>query len=308
MYRPYSELVSEFSNWQDENNMIDDPNEYMKYIWEIPQSVINQWKTELDDDADLFTDEEIEQYKTNFDEGGSILGIYNVVKDQSETTTVKLYKLTEIDKEFAISDILVTKNYRLESSKNPVELPDGNTLELPVLIKYESIKFNEPFDLVDHDISLQHGVLNGEKYQMELRDENKVNENSLLATINYKTGDLHLIRNFDSNEDKFVEYYNMLLAGMSSGGAGGGGGTTVGTVIEPYDYLTVSGTYIVLGEPVELVFTFDCSYENGDEPNNNKAIMSALKGQDTTIKSFISNYDFEIGGKEEIPIGGSLKV
>lgn len=280
--KSFSELVKAYYDWQRENDIDNNSNEGVNYIWELPRDAVEQWKTELEKDKYLFRDEVYQNYLHQFDEGGTLLGINNILHDDSNM--VKLYKLTEYKERFIIERILVSKTQRLPIRGSEVELPDKRKIELPITVKYGSIVLDEPYDLKDKKISYNHGTLVGEGFKRELRDSNIINDNSLLATINYHTGEIHIIRNNDENEDKFIKNAQSSFS------------TSSGIPIPrlPYEYLTVSGSFITLGDPVELVFSFDCT---GDSSLSSlkDSINSILVNQNNYIKQYINNYDYDLG-------------
>ena len=282
--RPFSDLVCEFSNWLTENNIDLSYDEYIKYIWEVPQQAVDQWKTELDDYKHLLPDYVYNIYVKQFEEYGTIMGIYNVVHDNS--TSAKLYKVSRYLKNFTINDILVTKNFFLPTENNLVELPDGRHVNLPTSIEHGTLKFNLPVDLLDYPIDYSRGTLSSEGFNLHIRDENKINGNSLLATINYQTGLLHLIRNYDYNEELFVKYYNALKSNSSSNPSSGNPGISV----KPYVYLTVSGSFYSLGAPVTLVFEFNCNEQITDENEEYNKQVSYMSEQSKIIQDSINYY------------------
>ena len=279
--RPFSDLVCEFSSWLTENNIDFSYDEYIKYIWEVPQQAVNQWKTELDDYKHLLPDYVYNIYVKQFEEYGAIMGIYNVVHDNS--SSAKLYKLSRYLKNFTINDILVTKNFFLPTENNLVELPDGRQVNLPTSIEHGTLKFNLPVDLLDYPIDYSRGTLSGEGFNLHIRDENKINGNSLLATINYQTGLLHLIRNYDYNEELFVKYYNALKSDSSNSSGNS-------TSVKPYVYLSLSGSFYSLGAPVSLVFEFNCNEQISNENEEYNKQVSYMSEQSKIIQDSINYY------------------
>lgn len=334
--RPFSEFNQEFSEWIRINNIPYSHKEYVKYIWEIPKKAIEQWKTELDEYRDLFSDEVYQTYINQFEPGGSILGIYNIAHDNSNTA--KLYKLTSIYKEFTINDILVSKNFQLPTPPNSITLPDGISVNLPTSIEHGTLNLFSPeekIDLVDSVLSdISKGSLVGLGFSIGQRNENILNSNSFLATINYQTGILHIIRNNNSNEEKFVKYYKWLLdeinhsnahicssGGASSSNSGSGGGSSKSffpvhssSQVTPYSYMTVSGSFNALGEPLQLVFEFDCLKQPVIEPDEEylslinyssqqeviiqqikKSVLESVRIQQEIINNHTGNFDFQLG-------------
>lgn len=329
--RTFSEFSQEFSNWMLENNLNYNYEEYIKYIWEIPKNAVSQWKTELDEYKDLFTDEVYQTYINQFEPGGSILGIYNVVHDNS--SIAKLYKLTSTYKEFTIDNILVSRNFQLPVPPNRVTLPDGLSVNLPTSIEHGTLNLFEPYnkiDLVDSTKNPSRGSLTGTGFSSGIRDSNMLNSNSFLATINYQSGILHIIRNNNSNEDKFIKYYKWLVEEInhsnshtcSSGSGTNGSGSSPSSFhslhslsqVTPYDYISVSGSFYALGAPLTLVFQFDCNQEPPDsEDEEYKSLVSYSSNQETIINQiksslalsmknnqniinkFSGNYDFQLG-------------
>ena len=315
--RPFSDLTQEFSDWLLENNISFNHEEYVKYIWEVPQQAVDQWKTELDDYRELFSDEVYQTYINQFELNGSIMGVYNIVHDNS--TTAKLYKLSTSYKEFTVKDILVTKNFQLPIPSNRVTLPDGTSVNLPTSIEHGSLKLFTPenkIDLVDSILDITRGSLTGDGFAIGIRDENKLNNNSFLATINYQSGMLHIIRNNDANEEKFVRYYKWLLEEISHGNSHScsAGISSNGTPIVssfspihsssqviPYNYISVSGSFNALGAPLTLVFSFDCIKEPEDlEDEEYKQLTSYSSNQASVIKQIKEDLDKSIKENQEI--------
>ena len=339
--RPFSDLTQEFSNWIQENNINYNHEEYVKYIWEVPKKAVDQWKTELDDYRELFTDEVYQTYINQFELNGAILGIYNVVFDDS--TTAKLYKLTSSYKEFSINDILVSKLVQLPIPPNKITLPDGKSVNLPTSIEHGTLKLFYPdsenplnednsIDLIDATLSnVSRGSLAGYGFSIGDRDDIELNHNSFLASVNYQTGILHIIRNNNPNEEKFIKYYKWLLDEIRhssshscpTGGtsSSGGTGTSFSSIhslsqVTPYNYISVSGSFFSLGTPLTLVFSFDCepkpqtiddkeynelvSYSSNQEiiiQNIQKELADSMKEQQNIINTYSNNYDFQLGSR-----------
>lgn len=332
--RPFSDLNQEFSEWIRINNIPYSHEEYVKYIWEIPKKAIDLWKTELDEYRDLFSDEVYQTYINQFEPGGSILGIYNIAHDNSNTA--KLYKLTSTYKEFTINDILVSKNFQLPTPPNRITLPDGISVNLPTSIEHGTLNLFEPYDkidLVDSIADVSRGSLAGVGFTSGIRDANMLNSNSFLATINYQTGILHIIRNNNSNEDKFVRYYKWLIdeinhsnahmcsSGTGTSGSTGSSGATSSfrslhslSQVTPYDYISVSGSFYALGTPLTLVFEFDCLNQPVIEPDKEylslidyssqqeviiqqikESVLESVRIQQEIINNHTGNFDFQLG-------------
>lgn len=320
--RPFSDLTQEFSNWIDSNNIKFSQEEHIKYIWQLPVSAINQWKTELDDYRDLFSDEVYQTFVNQFEDKGAVLGIYNVARDNS--SIAKLYKLSSYYREFTIEDILVSRDFQLPIESNLVTLPNGSQINLPTSIEHGSIKLfypdkSNPFNLSNSiDLSdsilkdVSKGSLVGYGFSIGSREHNRLNSNSFLATVNYQSGILHIIRNNNLNEKKFVDYYNLAKSGGSRSSSSGSSSSS--SMITPYDYISVSGSFCTLGNPVSLVFSFDCNdkiesiedeqYNNLTSYSNNQSLIikkikedldNSILEQQKIIQEYSNNYDFLLG-------------
>lgn len=283
--RPFSDLVCEFSNWLTEKNMELSYKEYIKYIWQIPHQAAEQWKTELEDYKHLFPDYIYNIYVKQFEEYGAIMGIYNVVHDNS--TSAKLYKVSRFLKNFNINDILVTKDFYLPSENNLVTLPDGIQVHLPTSIEHGSIKFNPPVDLIDSPIDFSRGSLSSEKFRLHISNSNRINQESLLATIDYQSGLIHIIRSYLPNEQKFIRYYNLLNSSSSSSGSSS---SSDSSSVPPYDYLNISGSFYSLGSPVTLEFEFNCNEQITQEDEEYNIQMSYMSEQSKIIQNSMNYY------------------
>lgn len=288
--KSFNELVKAFYDWQEENDIVNNHEELIKYIWILPRDAVQQWKTELEKNKDLFREDIYQGYISQFDEGKTLLGISNIIHDDSDT--VKLYRLTEYDEEFIIDNILVSKTQTLPIKGTEIELPGGQTFELPITIKYGSITLNEPYDLKDSKVNQNHGVLVGDGFRKGLRESNMIGSNSLMATVNYKTGEFAIIRNNDENEINFVK--NAKPSTSSSSSSSGSSSSSTSTKYH-YTYLTISGNFTTLGTPVELAFSFDCTGDSNSTVDNKAVINGILLKQNEFIKQYINNYDYDLG-------------
>ena len=264
----FGELIQKFSEFRLESDIKDAINNAVKYVWEIPQIALDAWKTEIDEYEDKFTSEELENYRNMFEVKKSICGVHII--SLSTDTKARLYQATENEYTFTSPNFLVSTDFNILAQSpysNLVTLLNGKTEELPYVLKPKSFEFKTVFDGIDSKSNDAFGVFQGYDFSVtHLRDHNRQGEESIFGSVNYSSGDIHLVRSNTSNEEKFVKYYQMLAAGMNngSGNNGQGGGTAV--QIEPYDYATVIGTCIVLSGPLQLIFEMETNQDPYIEP------------------------------------------
>lgn len=252
--KSFSELTEAFFRWHRDNGIIYDIHEMVKYVWQFPQHAVDQWKKELVTFKDVIPGNLYDAYQDQFDPpGGIILGVPTLAP-HSNSNFAKLYKTTHRTQTFSKSNILVSADFTLSNYGTEVDVPGGGTANLPAAIVYNSVKFDAPLDLEDNRVGYIRGSLIGEGFIGLERNHNRKNKESVLCTIDYQSGAVHLIRSNKENERKFIQA--AAAANSSTNNGSSGTGTGSGTQIS-YDYLDVSGTYDVLSGPLTCVFTFD---------------------------------------------------
>lgn len=257
----FSNLAREFSDYRQEIDINDTYSNNYKYVWELPADALEYWKDEIDPYIEKFTTDEIEAYKSMFQVGKKILGIY--VGAESLDTYARLYQLTEYTWHFTIPDILCSVDYNIirhSPYSRGVTLPSGHYTELPLLIKPRSVRFTNVFDGWDIPSNDQYGNISGYGFDCFTRDHNRRGQESIYGFVDYQHGDIHLVRSHVGNEIKFERYYDLLVqlaaSSGSSSSSGGGGGISVSRPI-PYDYATISGELIILAPPITTVLEVD---------------------------------------------------
>ena len=264
----FGKFAAKFYDWRVENNFSTDVNNNIKYMWSIPQAALDQWKTELEPNKERFTDQEYESYQSMFELGHSLLGI-NIAKTTNDNI-VTLYVVTEKEVEFTVSKVLTgTTTKIVDGYTTDATLPDGSQITLPFLIKPNSLYTGTVeeenatvFDCKDTR-SGKFGTIIGKGFVSFRRDHNMLGEESWLGTIDYTTGNLHLIRYNPSNEEAFIKNYKAAgsagSSSSSSSGSGSGSGSSTAAKAIPYEYADLSGIVNILTEPINVVFSYDIS-------------------------------------------------
>lgn len=323
--RPFSDLCQEFSNWTKSNNIPFGNSEFNKYIWEIPKSAFSQWQSEMDEFKDSLPPLIYQNYLNQFLPDGSILGISNIALDNSNS--VKLFKLSSITKEFSINNLLVSKSVKLPVEPNLITLPNGIQLTISSSIEPGSINISYPVDsvdLMDSSSNTHRGTLVGKGFINMSRNSNMLNSNSLLATIDYQNGILHIIRNNNSNEENFVKCRSMLKeltensndndSNDNDNNDSNSSSDNSNVNIPSFSYMNLSGSFSSLSAPVTLVFEFDCSSQPSINPSEEylslinyssnqeiiinqikDSISSAINTQQNIINTYTGNFDFQLG-------------
>lgn len=260
----FGNMAKEFNDWRQESDIADNPSNGYKYVWEIPADCLAEWKESMAPYEDKLTEQQLQAYKSMFEVGQQLLGIY--IGATALDTKVRLYQLTEYDFDFSIPDILCSIDYSVADGSpygSTLEFPSGQTFDLPFLIRPSTFKMNSVFDGMDSQQSQEFGIISGEKFATHERDHHRLGEESIYGFINYKTGDIHLVRSNISNESKFEEYYDLLVmlaagggqsgGGSSGGSSGSGSGAPAIPPPDPYDYANITGTMKILGPPITTV-------------------------------------------------------
>lgn len=272
-----SELAQYYYDWQLKTNFNHDINENTKYFWSIPQQALDGWKTEIDEYKDSFTTHVYNIYQNMFQIGHNLLGL--VIGHISNDNYIRLYELNENIVSWNMQNVLCSKTINVlvtNGIKQYVQINKNTSLKLPIVIKPNTLTidpYNDDgeilFDLIDSKHN-QIGVCTSSSYELKERNQHRLKEESWLATIDYCDGDLHLIRSNTTNEKKFVDYYSYLIRMLNSiitttVKNDDGTTTTTSTIsyypekskITPYNYINISGTVTVLGEPLHEVFKFN---------------------------------------------------
>lgn len=217
--KPLATLAQAFNDWKVQNNINSDISEMSKYIWEIPENALDFWMHELDDRTDVFTEHVLNTYRDMFHVGHRILGI--VIGGISTDTKIRLYKLSEAEINWSFEQVLCSDTINILTQNNLVNnilMPSGYEISLPMIIKPDSLQIlSEQFDLTDGRISTL-GLCAGQEFKIFEREQNRLLNESWLGTINYQTGDFHIVRSNLNNEKKFEKYYRWLKYGIGYGG------------------------------------------------------------------------------------------
>lgn len=265
----FGNLVKAFSDWRKTSDIADSQVSNYKYIWEIPQDALNTWKEFLNQYADKLTTEELTNYKSMFAVGKQMTGIY--IGATSPDTYARLYKLTEYTWDFTIPDILCSANYDITSNapySNTAVFPSGQRFELPLLIKPRSVVFSTVFDGYDTPMDETFGIISGKDFANKIRNHNRRGQESIYGFINYKTGNIHLVRSNLKNETKFEQYYDKLLkllaaANSSSSDSAQSSDSSSSSQAftepppPPYDYADIAGRLTIIAPPITTVLEVD---------------------------------------------------
>ena len=288
----FEELIQRFHDWTLEVNYDNNITNNSQYIWEIPEEALNAWGHSLDNYEDQFTEHTLSTYRNMFHVGSKIVGI--LVGCTSDDTYVRLHKLTRKKVHWHFENVLCHDNINILEQNGisvNITLSTGKSITLPIVINAYTMKMNGDFDLTDCRIDTK-GLCLGEEYKIYLsnsvsasddssegRDHNRLDQESWLATIDYVTGDFHLIRSHLNNEKKFKLYYEELkkiLNGLYTRYviSLGEGPINIPTynympnasLIQPYKYVSPTGTIEVLTGPGEVMFEWNTiSLENSDD-------------------------------------------
>ena len=290
-YMKYGDLSAKFFEWKQKHNFLNDFDVTTKFLFIINAGAMEQWKHELDDVREHLSDDEYRIYQEMFQVGKTLLGV--LVADTTDEPTATIFQLTEYQHTFSFPKILTgfTGNI-LHRSKltRDVTLPTGKPLKLPYLVKPGSIYTGNHYDAPVFDCmdsrSDKVGKIAGQGFEYYIRDHNMYHDNSLLGTINYQTGITHFVRYNAFNEAAMIKNYEALKAAAaassssssSSGktGSGGSSGKTSTSTGIPYKYITLEGTVVGYGEPIDLIFSVNLETEEitdnfvyyGEEVNN----------------------------------------
>ena len=290
--KTFSELVQRYHDWTLEVNYDSNLTNNSQYIWEIPAEALEEWKHALDDYADQFTEHTLEIYKNMFQVGNQLLGI--LVGCISNDNYVRLHKLNKINVDWHFTKVLCSDNINIldqNGISNTIELSTGKQVILPIVLNAHTLQTNSVFDLVDSRFN-KYGVCIGEKYQLQIREHNRLNKESWMATIDYANGNFHLIRSHTENEKKFINYYNMLIQVIGSIGTrtitnAAGVTSSVRTIsfvpsnVTPYDYVSPSGTIEALTGPSSIMFQWDIN----DEEKEPEALDTMINNIQDSIAS-----------------------
>lgn len=260
--RTFSEFARDFHEWRSLNILPYNYDENAKYAWVLPMEAVEVWKHEIDDLCpEHLTEEEVKLYQDNFTKGGSIFGVYNVVQDDG--ITCRLYRMTENYLNFSFPNILCSFDGNLPLADSGIDLGTIHTNTL-IRIKYGSINFSDTFDGTDKHDGYDLGIIMGKGFVLGSRNNNRLGQNSIFGSVNYTNGKIHLVRSHLENERKFVRYYELLRQTATSSSGGRGGQSVSLAEITPYDYITINGSLISLGNPTTLEYTFNI-YEPDDD-------------------------------------------
>jgi len=281
--KTFEELIQRFYEWTLEVNYDSNLTNNSKYIWEIPDAALEKWKHSLDNYEDQFTEHTLAIHRDMFHVGGRITGI--LVGCTSDDTYARLHKLTQLEVPWYFEEILCHGDINILEQNGisaDITLSTGKSVTLPIVINAHTMKTDNDFDLVDSRLDTK-GLCLGEGYKIYSsstvsasdisstpRDHNRLDQESWLATIDYVTGDFHLVRSHIENEKKFKLYYEELvkiLGGLYTRRVTSATGlsTSVPTynympdasLIKPYEYVSPTGTIEVLTGPGEVMFEWD---------------------------------------------------
>ena len=308
--RTFEELIQRFHEWTLEVNYDSNITNNSQYIWEIPAEALEKWKHSLDNYEDQFTEHTLSIHRNMFHVGSKIVGI--LVGCTSDDTYVRLHKLTQKEVIWHFENVLCHDDINVldqNSISANITLSTGKSITLPIVINAHTMKMDGDFDLTDCRLDTK-GTCLGEKYKIyssstisaldnssSVRNHNRLDQESWLATIDYVTGDFHLVRSHLDNEKKFKLYYEELkkvLDGLYTKHVTSpvGGSTSVPTYsympsaskIQPYKYVSPSGTIEVLTGPGEVMFEWDTT-----SPENSEDELETLDTMVNNIQASIES-------------------
>ena len=206
------------------------------YFWRIGKDARVAWEPEFEQKVSDAKPQEIESYKAMFQENSELLGI-PVAKELSDFRGIRLYKLNENPSTYTISDLLCAYDGSILSSINTlIDDPITNEqINQIITIKPESLKMTNCFDAVDIISTKTTGLIYGEAFKDCKRLTNRLNGESIMGTINYKNGNIHLIRSSSTNDKLIPEYEAFVVASASSSGSSDG--SSSGGPIPPTELL-----------------------------------------------------------------------
>lgn len=202
------------------------------YFWRIGTDARVAWEPEFEQKVSDAKPQEIESYKAMFLENSELLGI-PVAKELSDFRGIRLYKLNEQSNTSTLNDILCSYNGNILSNINTlIDDPITNEqINQIITIKPESLKMTSCFDAVDVITSKTSGLIYGEDFKNSKRNDNRLNGESIMGTINYKDGKIQLIRSSSKNDELIPAYESFVVASAaSSGGSDGSSGGSSGPV------------------------------------------------------------------------------
>lgn len=256
--KKFSDLSIAFNKWRVNNNIPYSVSDLARYIWSLPESAVEVWKSELDPYSDFISESNIRIYKSMFDPGSRLLGISNA-DAYTSSTLVRLYKLTEVRGTFSVKDMLNSSRSSLINKSRTFQLPSGESVTIPVIIKPNSVVINSGFSGTDSRINYRTGIVSSADAKRGIVQDNYNSGNSVYGLVDYTNGEFQLVRNNPDNDDKFPKYYDDLVKMVkeSSSSEKKPESSPQKEVPPNYEYRSLSGEFIYFDNPIELAFEFE---------------------------------------------------
>ena len=266
----FGHMAAGFSNWKTTNNMTINFNDSRGYFWRMGTSAKEFWQPDFENQVPNAKPAEIAAFRAMFEDGGELLGI-PVAKDLGNFRGIRLYKMGEYSKSFSVTNMLTAYSDVILASDilhTVTDTSTGDSFNPPIIIKPETLKMSGNFDGIDIIASKISGIIYGAGLKNQLRITNRINGESIMGTIDYRNGNIQLIRSNDINDklipeyETFIEEYNNLPPGTVIGGTddpSASGASVVSAPIAPSGrlvHIDFTLNYTVFGDPVIKVWEF----------------------------------------------------
>lgn len=267
----FGHMAAGFSDWKEETGLEINFNDSRGYFWRLGTPAKEFWQPDFENNVPDAKPAEISSFRAMFEEGGELLGI-PVAKGLGNFRGIRLYRMSEYNKSYPVSNMLVVFNGVIlpsDVSKTVTDTLTGDIFNPPIIIKPETLKMSGRFDGVDVIASKVSGLVYGAGLRNQIRTTNRVNGESIMGTFDYRNGNIQIIRSNDINDrllpeyEAFIEEYQNLPPGTVIGGTGTDtSGDTSGGAAAPTApsgrlvSIDFTLSYTVFGNPVSKVWEF----------------------------------------------------
>lgn len=272
----FGHFAAAFNDMKNANNLKINFNDSRGYFWRIGEPAKTYWQPDYETKVPNAKPIEIQGFRAMFEEGGELLGI-PTGKSLGNFNGIRLYRMTEIGQSFTINNLLFSYNGTMLNGSigSNITSPDTNELfTKPIIIKPETFRMLSSFDGLDVIASKVSGLIYGAGFRNGQRSSNRLGQESIMGTLDYRTGAINLLRS-NSDNDLFAPQYQEFILGLESAASGDsssgdstggtvGGGASAGltytsTTPAPTGSLTtidINCTYSVFDNPVTIVWEF----------------------------------------------------
>lgn len=253
----FSEFVSDFNTFKDENNLTISYVDSRGYCWRIGENVKSSFSTHLENEWPDAPEVRKQEFKNIFETGNDMLGIPIAGTCSGDySNTIYLLKATEKKNNTTINDVSFKVNKNI-FDKTKVKCPITNQLFYMICyIKLNSISINDSSDTYNDEFSGNYkGNILNSKYSSNKIQNNDNNGVSMYGTIDYKNCNINISRSSDKNI-VLLEQLIAELSSPSSGGSSSGSSTSTPAPAPVEDSDNLKINFTTYENPLNLIWKF----------------------------------------------------